>query len=60
MARPHLTTDQLDRLTLALRSLCREKNIDPRSHEALKLASRLLDECDGTESVAELSQLFAA
>lgn len=56
MARPHLTTEQLDRLKVVLRFLCRENNINPKSHEALKLAARLLDECDGTESVEELSQ----
>lgn len=60
MARPHLTTEQLDRLTVALHSLCDENNVDPKSHEALKLAARLLEECDGTESVEELSQRFAA
>lgn len=42
------------------RSLCRENNVDQKSHEALKLDARLLDECDWTESIEELSQRFAA
>ncbi len=60
MVRPHLTNEQLDHLTTAFRKVCHDRRIDPKGHEALRIAARLLEEADGTESIEELSDRFAA
>ena len=58
--RPAFTNEQLDRLTEAFQAICRQLEVDPKGHDALKIASRLLDECDGSESQEEIVERFAA
>jgi hypothetical protein len=58
--RPAFTSEQLDRLTEAFHRICVRLEVDPKGHDALKIASRLLEECDGSETEEQIVLRFAA
>jgi len=52
------TSEQLERLSAAHKTLCAMKEIHPASADGRGVAARLLDECSGNESEQQMISRF--